>query len=453
MSVQTPESADTPQLVTRFRLPALVLFGLAYMAPFIVVATFGVVSVATDGATPSAYIITTCAMLLTAVSYGKMARLFPKSGSVYTYARKLLGSHIGFLAGWAILLDYLFLPMVAWLLTSTYLNAQFPAVPVWAWLLINIALTTAINIYGVVLADRVNKTFTTLVLIGLAVFMVLCMHYLAVDGHSPAGDAFWNSTTTIPLITAGAAIAAYSYLGFDAISTLSEETHQPERTVPRAIVLTVLIGGVLFTVVSFLMQWAHPGATFANIDAAGYEVSILVAGKTFTDILNAIACLGGFVSGLTIQTGTSRLLYVMGRDGVLPQRFFGKLHPTFRTPVPSLLLIAAAGLLGLGLSLASATSLINFGAFVAFTLVNLCVISYAIGQRRAGNRLSVLGHFVVPAAGAAIDFYLLTALGVHALVVGSIWLVLGVVYLAVLTGGFRRQPPEFAYREGRTSTG
>jgi amino acid transporter len=426
----------------RLSLTSIVLFGVAYMAPAIVMTTFGVISAASNGAAPTAYAIATAAMLLTALSYGKMARVIPMSGSAYTYARRVLDSRVGFLVGWAILLDYFFLPMVAWLIQSNYLHAQFTGVPVWAWLILNIAVTTVVNILGTVLADRVNKALMALTMTGIAVFVAVCLHHLGSSPHGPAGDALGNPATTATALSGAAAIAAYSFLGFDAVSTLSEETRDAPRTIPRGIFLTVLAGGLIFVLVSFVMQWVHPGGRFADEATAAYAMSKLVGGQTFADVINVVSLIGGFASGMAIQSSTGRLLYVMGRDGVLPGRFFGRLHSRLRTPVPNLLLIGAAAMLALGLTVETATSFINFGAFTAFTMVNVCVIAYFVRNRRGDRRLSPLGYLALPALGAAVDVYLLTQLSSTALWLGIGWLVLGIGYLTVLTKGFRAPPPE-----------
>ncbi|WND33122.1 APC family permease [Streptomyces sp. BB1-1-1] len=410
--------------------------------PAIVVSTFGVISTTSAGAAPTAYLIATVAMTLTAASYGKLARDHPTSGSVYTYARKLLGSRIGFLAGWALLLDYLFLPMVAWLIQALYLHVQFPFLPTWGWLVTVITVTTLVNALGVVIADRVNKVLLGLTTLGLLAIVVVCVHTV---GGAPAGDgahALWNPAVSLGTVTAAAAIAAYSFLGFDAISTLSEEVRDPRRNVPRGILLTVLIGGGIFFAVSLLLQWVHPGTVFQDEATAGYEVATLAGGKGFADVTNAISLIGGLASCVAIQASTSRLMYVMGRDGVLPRRAFGYLHPRTRTPLFNLLLIAAVGLPATTLSLTTATSFINFGAFLAFTLVNICVITAWVRHRRAGTPRPVLTHVVLPVLGAAADVYLLTELDRTAVLLGSAWLVLGIAYLGVLTRGFRREPPE-----------
>ncbi|MET7296681.1 APC family permease [Streptomyces griseoloalbus] len=424
-------------------LLSIVLFGLAYMAPAVVTSTFGVIAVTSDGAAPTAYLVATGAMLLTGLSYAKMARIIPSSGSVYTYARRMLDSRFGFLAGWAMLLDYLFLPMVAFLVQSIYLHAQYPSVPQWLWLVINIVLATAVNVIGLKVADKVNKTLLIAVTGCLLVLLVLCVRYgLGHGGAAAAGNALWNSSTSISAVTAAAAVAAYAFLGFDAVSTLSEEARDPQRTIPRGIVLTVLAGGVIFVALSFVMQWAHPGGTFADESSAGYAVSTLVGGKGFADIANIITMLGGFASCVAIQASTSRLMFVMGRDNVLPRPVFGRLHPKLFTPVPNVLIVAVVALLAMNLTLADATSLINFGAFLGFTLVNACVIAYAVRQWRSGSHPSLLGFVILPLAGAAVDVYLITQLGSTATKLGLVWLALGVVYLSVITKGFRRPAPE-----------
>jgi len=444
---RTDSTSSTVGLVPKLNLPSIIVFGLAYMAPGVVVSTFGVIAVASKGATPTAYLVATLAMALTALSYGKLARAYPASGSVYTYARKLLDARIGFLAGWAILLDYFFLPMVAWLIQALYMNVQFPGLPVWAWLVVNIVAATLVNVLGIVLADRVNKVLLTLTVLGLIALVAVCFGHVSGSGASGAAHALWNPATSVSAVTAGAAVAAYTFLGFDAVSTLTEEVHDAKRNVPRGILLTVIIGGAMFFVISLAMQWVHPGSHFADESTAGYAVAIGAGGKHFADVLNIITLLGGFASCVAIQASTSRLMYVMGRDAVLPRRVFGYLNPRFRTPVFNVLLIAVVGLFATRLSLATATSFINFGAFLAFALANICVIAAWIRYRHTDASMGVFGYVVLPVAGAAVDVYLMTKLSHIAVVLGLSWLAIGIVYLLVLTRGLRKPPPEFRLEE------
>lgn len=436
-------AAPADRLTGRLSLASVVTFGLAYMAPSLVMVIFGVIAEVSSGTAPTAFLVATGAMFLTALSYAKMARHFPVSGSAYSYARKLIGSRVGFLVGWAVLLDYLFLPMVAWLVQSLYLNAQFPGVPVWAWMLINAGLTTLVNIVGLTLTDRVNKVLT-----GLAVFLVLlfvayCLVHLADRPPRSYTAPFWNAESGLAGISAAAAVAAYSYLGFDAVTTLSEEAKDARRTIPRAVVLVIAIGGLLFAAVAYVMQLVHPGGVFDDPQIVAYTMSIEVGGQTFADWTNMAAIVGGFASGLAVQLSSSRLLYIMGRDGVLPKRFFGALNSRTGTPVLCLVLTGAVSLIGLDISLETATSFINFGAFLGFTVVNVCVVVFFV-RNRGADGVKVFGYVVVPALGACVTVYLMTQLSTVALTIGGCWLAAGFGYLLWLTRGFRRPTPELS---------
>ena len=150
-----------------------------------------------------------------------------------------------------------------------------------------------------------------------------------------------------------------------------------------------------------------------------------------------------FASGLAAQTAVARLLYAMGRDSVLPKRIFGYVHPRFHTPAINVLVSGMVGLIALKLDVATSTSFINFGAFSAFMCVNLCVIAMLIRQRREhGPSQRFVPNVVFPAIGAVVDVYLLLHLDGKAKLLGVIWLSCGVLYLAYLTRGFRRPPPE-----------
>ncbi|MFI8915754.1 APC family permease [Streptomyces sp. NPDC053513] len=426
-------------------LASVVTFGLAYMAPSLVMVIFGVIAAASAGTAPTAFLVATSAMFLTALSYARMAGHFPDAGSAYSYTRRLLGAPAGFLIGWAVLLDYLFLPMVAWLVQSLYLHAQFPVVPVWAWMLLNAGLTTLVNVVGLALTDRVNKVLT-----GLAVFLVLlfvayCLVHLA--GHPPLSYTapLWNADSGLAGIPSAAAVAAYSYLGFDAVTTLSEEARDPRRTIPRAVVLVIAIGGLLFAAVAYVMQLVHPGGVFDDPQIVSYTMSIEVGGQTFADWTNMAAIVGGFASGLAVQLSSSRLLFIMGRDGVLPKRVFGALNSRTGTPVLCLALTGAVGLVGLDVSLETATSFINFGAFLGFTAVNACVVVHwartCSADPDAHRPGRLLGHVAVPVLGACVTVYLMAMLSPVALTIGCCWLAAGFGYLLLLTRGFRRPTP------------
>ncbi|VVQ05355.1 Putrescine importer PuuP [Pseudomonas fluorescens] len=430
-------------------LGSVVLFGIAYMTPIIVLGTFGILAQSTAGMVPAAYLAALVAMFFTAMSYGRMASAFPVAGSAYSYVRKAISPKLGFIAGWAVLLDYLFLPMAIWLIGAAYLNSAFPAVPQWVWVLAFIGITSAINIVGLKLANGINALLMLVQFLVLIAFVALCVHYVGGDGSTPLWSIkpFFNGDMQMPLIMSGAAIACYSFLGFDAVSTLTEETRDPHRTIPRAIMLITLIGGLVFVGVSYFVQIAHPSFQFASVDSAAYEIARNIGGDLFVSIFLIGLIVGQFASGLSAQASGSRLLYAMGRDGVLPKSFFGTLHERFGTPINSILLCAVVALLALKLDVTTSTSFINFGAFLAFSLVNLSVIfHYWIGGENKGLREFVL-FLLFPFIGLAADLWLMVSLDHLAVYLGLSWLAIGVVYLAVLTGGFRRQPPEMDFQE------
>jgi len=430
-------------------LGSVVLFGIAYMTPIIVLGTFGILAQSTAGMVPAAYLAALVAMFFTAMSYGRMAQAFPVAGSAYSYVRKAISPKLGFIAGWAVLLDYLFLPMAIWLIGAAYLNSAFPSVPQWVWVLAFIGITSAINIVGLKLANGINALLMLVQFLVLIAFVALCVHYIGGNPSQPLWTLtpFFNGQMQMPLIMSGAAIACYSFLGFDAVSTLTEETRDPRRTIPRAIMLITLIGGLIFVAVSYFVQIAHPSFEFANVDSAAYEIARNIGGDVFVSIFLIGLIVGQFASGLSAQASGSRLLYAMGRDGVLPKSFFGTLHARFGTPVNSILLCAVVALLALKLDVTTSTSFINFGAFLAFSLVNLSVIfHYWIGAKARGVRALIL-FLLFPAIGLVADVWLMVSLDHLAIYLGLVWLAIGVVYLGFLTRGFSQQPPEMDFQE------
>lgn len=435
-------------------LRSVTMMGLAYMTPIIALGTFGVIASDSHGAAAMSYLVATIAMLFTANSYGRMSLLHPESGSAYTYVGKTISRKLGFLVGWAVLLDYMFLPMVVWLIGASYLNALFPTVPMWAWIVGYIVLDTGINILGVNVADKIN--FVLMAFQALVIVLFVGLSIRSVLGGTGTGtllslSPFTGQGSSISAVVAGAAVAAYSFLGFDAVTTMSEETKDPKRTMPRAIMLVAMIGGLIFIGVAYFTQLVHPGGAFVDSSSAAYEIAMTIGGNLFTSVFVAGLCIGQFTSGIATQASASRLMYVMGRDGVLPKKMFGRLSKRFGTPVPCILIIAAVGLIALFLDVATSTSFVNFGAFTSFTLVNVSlIVAYAKSRRNGGSDelgsdgRSVARNVVFPLLGAFFCFYLLMHLDVNAIVLGLSWLAIGVVILGFLTKGFRTNPPEYA---------
>jgi putrescine importer len=427
----------------------LVLFGLAYLAPMIVYGIYGTIVQTTHGLGASAYLVAMIAMFFTAYSYSQMVKAYPVSGSAYTYTRKTMNAHLGFMVGWAILLDYVFIPMAIWLIGSAYLNAAFPGVPVWVWVLSFILVTTAINIIGIRFSTRVNILMMAFQFLVIALFVLLSIRGILHGegtGTLVSISPFVNGHVPFSYVLAGASIACYSFLGFDAVSTFTEETIQPEKTIPKAIILTTLIGGIIFVIASYFTQLVHPDFNnFKDVDSAGFEIARQIGGNLFSSIFLAGIIVAQFASGISAQASASRLLYAMGRDAVFPKKVFGFLHPKFRTPVLNILVVAIIALLALKLDVTTSTSFINFGAFVSFTMVNLSVIVhyYIKGRRRFAK--DTLFYLLFPLIGAGFDVWLLVNLDKDALILGAIWAVFGFAYLLFLTRLFTKKPPELDF--------
>lgn len=439
----TTSTSPAPRLDRVLGLPSLVLFGLAYMVPLTVFTTYGVVTDMTAGHLPGAYVITLVAMLFTAYSYGRMVRAYPFAGSAYTYTQRTFGSHVGFMAGWALLLDYVFLPMINYLVIGIYLSASFPSVPTWVWVLGAIALVTGLNVLGITLVARMNFVLVAFQIVFIVVFVVASFRTIAGQGLPSLTDPFFGQGAEASTLLAGAAILCLSFLGFDAVSTLSEETRDPRRRIPRAIMLATVIGGSTFILVSYVGHLVFPQwQDFTDVDSAALDVMRLAGGGFLAAFFTAAYVAGCFASAMASQASVARILYAMGRDGTLPQRFFARLHGTYHTPVLAILLVGAVSTVALVISLELAAAMISFGALVAFSFVNLAVVKHYVVDAGRRQLADLVKYGLVPGVGVLLTLWLWTSLSQTTFVVGLTWVAVGFVYLLGLTRMFRRRPPQ-----------
>ena len=446
-----PSSSSSPSdaVVTRdgeahlkrvLGVPALVLFGLVYMVPLTVFTTLGIVTQLTGGRLSVAYLVTLAAMVFTARSYARMSAAFPVAGSAYAYTQKSFGAPVGFLAGWSLLLDYLFLPMLNYLVIGIYMSAAIPAVPPWVWILVSIVLVTVLNVIGIVSVARANFLLLAVQIVFIVVFIVMALiavsHTGSVNLMAPfTGDGTVSGWSPI---FAGAAILCLSFLGFDAVSTLSEEAKDPTRSVPKAIMIATLVSGGIFVVLSYVSQVVFPSNQFADVDAGSTDV-MLAAGGQFLNVFFTAAYVAGCIgSALTSQASVARILYAMGRDGIMPRRVFGQILARFGTPALSILVVSVISLAAIWIDLAALASIVSFGALVAFSVVNLTVIKHYFVDEGEKN---VLNNLVLPLIGFCLTAWLWTSLSPLALEVGLIWLAIGFVWLLVVTRGFQRPTP------------
>ncbi|SFR99219.1 amino acid/polyamine/organocation transporter, APC superfamily [Agrococcus baldri] len=448
----TRSNDAAPQLKRVLGLGGAMTFGLAYMIPLTVFTTLGIANVMTDGNLVAAYAITLVAMAFTAVSYATMVRRHPVAGSAYTFSRRTFGGHVGFLAGWALLLDYLLLPMVTYLVIGIYLNAAFPAIPMWVFFVAALVLVTILNIIGIRLLAGVNVALLALQVVFIGVFLVMVVGGISGTSMPSLAEVFLNDRANLVAILSGSALLCFSFLGFDAVSTLAEETKAPERTLPRAIILVTVLGGLLFMLLSAASNLVFPDyTTYSSPDSASLDVMAAAGGELLSAFFTAAYVAGCFASVMASQATVSRILFAMGRDRMLPRRLFAFVHPRFRTPAGATAAVAVVSLVGLALDLMTLSSLISFGALVAFSMVNLSVIKHhLVDERRRGAR-AILLYGVLPGIGFLLTAWLWTSLSGSALAVGLIWVGVGVVILAVMTRGFRQPPPQIDVDKAETA--
>ena len=437
------------QLRKTLTLVQVVMMGLAYLQPMTIFDTFGIVSGLTDGHVATAYIFALIAVLFTAVSYGKLVQRFPSAGSAYTYAQKAISPHVGFMVGWSSLLDYLFMPMINILLAKIYLEAIFPGVPSWIFVVALVGMMTAFNLRGIKVVANLNSIIVVVQVAIMVVFLGLLVRgvYMG-EGMGTLATTkpfFSENAHVVPMIT-GATILCFSFLGFDGISSLSEETPNAGKVIPKAIFLTALIGGIIFVVVSYFLQLYFPDISrFKDPDASQPEIMLYVAGKFFQSVILCFSCVTVLASGMAAHAGVSRLLYVMGRDGVFPEKLFGYVHPKWRPPTFNVLLVGAVAMSAVTFDLVTATALINFGALVAFTFVNLSVISqFYIREKRNCTLKDHINYLVLPVIGALTVGALWLNLESSSMTLGLVWGAIGFGYLAFITNAFRKQPPQMS---------
>lgn len=439
----------TQHLQKSLKLWHIVFIGLGYMAPMAVFDTYGIVSEETGGHVPMAYILTLAAILFTAASYGKMVRVYPHAGTAYTYTQRTMHPYLGFLVGWAALLDYVFLPMINALLTKIYLSAAFPNVPGWVWIVGFIAVLMAINLSRVTVTVSINAILVLFQFLVCILFAILAIRGLLGKGESLfALQPFYAPDMQTAALLSGASILCFAFLGFDAVTTLAEETPNPRKTIPQAVFLAALVGGVLFTTVSYFTQLLFPDISiFNDPEAASPEIALAIGGTLFQALFLAAALTSTLASGIASSVSASRLLYAMGRDRVLPKRIFGYVHPRLGVPVFNVLLIGLTSLTALFLDLITATSFINFGALTAFTFVNLAVIAHYIVRRKESGFGAVLNYIVMPLIGISFIVFIWAHLDKKSIMLGLAWSALGLLYLTYMTKAFRHKPPQFHFEE------
>lgn len=450
MAAATASSAgasdeQVTKLARTLKLKDLVYYGLIFMIPLAPIAYYGDQVGGTAGMVALAYAIGAVAMLFTGFSYASMSKRYPFAGSVYNYVQKALQKPgVGFIAGWSMVLDYLLLPAVVTLVGCTYASMLFPAVPTPVWVVVFLGIMTVVNILGVQLLSKLSRVFFYLQMLCICWMIVAVLYELAVGNAHLTVLPFYNAHDFNPqVILSATGLVVLSFLGFDAISTLAEEVNEPRRTVGKGVVASIALIGVIFVVEAFFIE-TIPGADPASGkgDAVALMNNLTLGGPALSLLTQVVLILSfPLASGEECMTSVSRILYSMGRDGVLPKKL-AYLSPRYHTPVVAVGIVAAISLvLVAAFDLGSLSTLVSFGALFGFMLLNLSVIYrlFVKGERTAA---SFATHVVSPLIGFGVCLYLfLVGLNVAAWTVGGIWLVVGFGILVAKTHGFQKPVP------------
>jgi putrescine importer len=313
-------------------------------------------------------------------------------------------------------------------------------------ILMMIAAVMAVNIFGVSLSPNTSIVLVVFQVLFLILFSVFCIRDIMGgmgEGTLTSILPFVNHKGTFADVVTGASILCFSFLGFDSVTTLSEETRNPQRNIPKVIWILLVITGILYLSISYFGQLVHPEFSFKNPDSASLDLARVVGGDLLASLFIAATIVGQFTAGISSTASISRILYVLGRDGVLPKRIFGYIHPKFRTPIVNIVLVGIIALLGIVLDLGTVISFINFGALTAFLFVNLSVISQFYIRNKQRSLAETIRYLIIPLIGAGFIIWLWSYANKNSLILGFGWTLVGVIYLTYLTSFFKKRLPDY----------
>lgn len=441
-------AAEVPRGVPRLRrvLSAwdLVLYGLVAVTPSAPATVFGLAERMSHGHAIVTILAAMVAMVLTAISYGRMAALYPSAGSAYTYVGRGLHPYLGFVSGWAMLLDYVVSPLFCVMYGTMSITRAVPIpFPVAAALLAG--GITYLNLRGVRATARANEVLTFFMFLVLLTYVTLAIRYVFVHqglvGLFSVKPFYTPGTFDVRAIAGGTSFAALTYLGFDAVTTLAEDVRNPRRNVMLAAVIVCVFTGVFGGLMVYLGQLAWPDyTTYTHIETAFIEVTGRVGGIGLFRAMAVLLVVANIGAGMTMQVGAARLMFAMGRDNVIPRRFFAYLSPVGNNPSFNILLIGLLAYFGaLVMSFELAAEILNFGAFLGFMGVNLAVIWQFWVRRAEGHKRIFFADVILPAGGFIFCTVIWLGLGAPAKIAGGIWFVIGLFILAKHTRGFRQR--------------
>ena len=451
-AVPTGKAAQ-PRLKRVLSLWDLIYYGVILTSPIAAVPLFGEGQVLSRGHAVATLLLAMVAMSVTAVSFGRMASVYPSSGSVYTYISRELNPHLGFVIGWAMFLEYLFQPIQNALYAALTFQRMTPRIPFAILAAFAVGLITFMTIQGIKFTARTNEVLLAFMLLVTTVFLVEAFRYVVLH-HRYAGlmslQPIYNpGTFNLRALAAGTSLAALVFIGFDGVSILAEEVKNPKRNVLLASVCVVLFTGLFSGLQVYMAQRVWPDyTTLQNPETAFMDVAQMASGPVLFAAYGAMLLVSSIACGLAGHVGASRLLYCMGRDNVLPRKIFGHLSPKKSNPIYNVWIIGVLAYIGvITIPWEHAAEIVTFGALLAFMGVNLSALKHFWFSREAvGNRNFFVDCFV-PGFGIAFCFVLLVSLQTWTKYAGLTWLAVGILYSAYQTRGFTMRPKLIDFSE------
>lgn len=434
-------AATQPQLNRSLSLTDLIIHGLVFIGPIAPFAFYGYVSATSKGMVALAYIVGAIAMFFTAYSYKLLSADYPLAGSVFVYARRAIGEKTGFVAGWMLVLDYILVPAAVYLAAANALHEIVVSLPRWALVMGFVVIGTIVNYVGVQVTAMVNKLIVAAELVLLVLFVAFGLYALyhgGGAGHLTLAPLYQPHVFSVGLVFAAVSLSAVSFLGFDAISMLAEETKgDSKQMIGRATLASLFLAAILFVVQTWIAADLANGMTFASPDTAFYEIAAVAGGKTFSIVTAFVSAVAfGLSSATVVQGSIARLLYAMAREGRMPS-FMAAVHPRFRTPHRAVLFVAAASIV-IAMAFLNHFDLIgilvNFGALTGFLILHVTVVFHFIVRKRSR---AYIRHLVCPTVGFVILAYVLYYMDPSAWMLGVSWLVLGLIGYWVFVARFK----------------
>ena len=429
-------------------LKDVVLYGVLFMVIIAPQSIFGEIQLESGGMTPLVYIVGFVCISFTALSYMRMSKRFPIAGSVYSYVQRGINPHVGFVAGWLILLDYVFVPSLLYVMVANWGVALVPESPWYLWVIVFVVFNTFVNIRGVSMTKGVDWVIFAVEILALIAFIAIGSSFIFGGGGTGAfvlDPIYQPDKINLSFIAAACSIACLSFLGFDGMSTLAEETVKPEKNIGRGIMIALCIMVVVFVAQTYIAALILPDWAATDPETGFFDAVLLAGGPIFQKIMlivNIVAV--GIANIMNAQMASSRLLFSMGRDGVIP-RFFGKVHKKFQTPyVASLVLGAISLILPLFLGMSELVRLVNFGALSSFILLNFATFFFFfIKEKKCRSFGDVVKYLICPWFGIFILGFVFTGFDTMTYIVGVVWLVIGLIIGAVKSRGYKEVPDAF----------